>query len=73
MKNWVNGVEGESFAGLSARFGASLPNDAVAAHRTPAVMANPFDSCTNSSSKVILFTISGWPYFVLIDLGTILG
>ncbi|XXG41453.1 hypothetical protein AAC387_Pa01g1904 [Persea americana] len=52
VKNWVNGAEGESFVGLSARFGASLPNHAAVAHRTTAVMANPFNCCTNSSSKL---------------------
>ncbi|XP_058103184.1 signal peptide peptidase-like 2 [Magnolia sinica] len=52
VKNWVNGVEAESAVGLSARFGSSLPRHADEALRMPAVLANPFNCCANSSSKL---------------------
>ncbi len=52
MKNWVNGTEGTIVVGLSARFGASVPRDIHEAQKTFAVLANPLDCCSNSTSKV---------------------
>ncbi|XP_077250447.1 SIGNAL PEPTIDE PEPTIDASE-LIKE 3 isoform X2 [Tasmannia lanceolata] len=52
VKNWLNDVEGESFVGLSARFGASLPSHADETLKMPAVLANPLSCCANSSSKL---------------------
>ncbi|KAH7531126.1 hypothetical protein JRO89_XSUnG0017800 [Xanthoceras sorbifolium] len=52
VKNWVNGVEGESFSGLTARFGSSLPSHDEKALRLPAVFANPLNCCSSSSSKL---------------------
>ncbi|XP_068645165.1 signal peptide peptidase-like 2 [Aristolochia californica] len=52
VKNWVDGVEKKSVVGLSARFGAVLPSNAIEALRLPAVMANPPDCCAQSTSKV---------------------
>ncbi|GJN40139.1 hypothetical protein PR202_gb29314 [Eleusine coracana subsp. coracana] len=52
VKNWVNGTEGTTVVGLSARFGASLPKDIHEATKTFAVLANPFDCCSNLTSKL---------------------
>ncbi|XP_020245743.1 signal peptide peptidase-like 2 [Asparagus officinalis] len=52
IKNWVNGTEGTSVVGLSARFGSSLPSHASEALKTSAVLANPFNCCTNLSMKL---------------------
>ncbi|XP_026666440.2 signal peptide peptidase-like 2 isoform X2 [Phoenix dactylifera] len=52
IKKWVNGTEGTSIVGLSARFGASLPSHASEAIKTSAVLTNPFNCCTNVSSKL---------------------
>ncbi|XP_057957928.1 signal peptide peptidase-like 2 isoform X2 [Malania oleifera] len=52
IKNWVNGVEGESVVGLSARFGASLPSHAENDLKLPAVFSNPLNCCSNSLSKL---------------------
>ncbi|XP_062182467.1 signal peptide peptidase-like 2 isoform X3 [Phragmites australis] len=52
VKNWVNGTEGTTAVGLSARFGASLPRDIHEAQKTFAVLANPFDCCSNLTSKL---------------------
>ncbi|KAF8388498.1 hypothetical protein HHK36_027170 [Tetracentron sinense] len=52
VKNWVDGIEGESIVGLSASFGASLPSHADKALRLPAVFANPLNCCASSSSKL---------------------
>ncbi|KAH7670516.1 Peptidase A22B signal peptide peptidase protein [Dioscorea alata] len=52
IKTWVNGTERASIVGLSARFGATLPADASEALKLPAVLTNPFNCCTNLSSKL---------------------
>ncbi|XP_021898447.1 signal peptide peptidase-like 3 [Carica papaya] len=52
VKNWVDGVEGESFSGLTARFGASLPTRAEQGVRLPAVFTNPLNCCSTSSIKI---------------------
>lgn len=52
VKNWVDDIELESVVGMSARFGASLPNHAAEAFKLPAVLANPFNCCVQSSSKL---------------------
>ncbi|WOL15567.1 signal peptide peptidase-like 2 isoform X1 [Canna indica] len=52
INNWVNGNEKSYMDGLSARFGVSLPSSISEALKLPAVLANPFNSCNNLSSKV---------------------
>ncbi|XP_038680173.1 signal peptide peptidase-like 2 isoform X2 [Tripterygium wilfordii] len=52
IKNWVNGIEGEAFAGLSARFGTILPSQDKQSQRLSAVLSNPLNGCSSSSSKV---------------------
>lgn len=52
VKNWVNGVEGESLVGLSARFGSSLPTRAEGVLKIRAVFTNPLNGCSNSTSKL---------------------
>ncbi|KAK2641723.1 hypothetical protein Ddye_023486 [Dipteronia dyeriana] len=52
VKSWVNGIEGESFSGLTARFGSSLPSKSEKALRLPSVFSNPLSSCSSSSSKL---------------------
>lgn len=54
MKNWVNGTEGTTVVGLSAKFGAPLPRDIREAKKSFAVLANPIDCCSNLTSKVSL-------------------
>lgn len=49
VKNWVDNVEGESFAGLTARFGLPLPSDAAKAFKLPAVLSNPINCCSTAS------------------------
>ncbi|KAK1294560.1 Signal peptide peptidase-like 2 [Acorus calamus] len=53
VETWVNGVASSSIVGLSARFGSPLPKDATYAVRGPAVLTNPFNCCSNSTSKLI--------------------
>ncbi|RLM57923.1 hypothetical protein C2845_PM18G06110 [Panicum miliaceum] len=52
VKNWVNGTEGATVVGLSARFGAPLPRDMHEAQKSFAILANPFDCCSNLTSKL---------------------
>ncbi|PKU76741.1 Signal peptide peptidase-like 2 [Dendrobium catenatum] len=52
VRNWVNGVESANLVGLSARFGASLPRHASEAQQWPSALANPFNCCTNLTSKL---------------------
>ncbi|KQK07588.1 signal peptide peptidase-like 2 [Brachypodium distachyon] len=52
VKNWVNGTEGTTVVGLSARFGASLPRNVHEAQKTFSMLANPLDCCSNLTSKV---------------------
>jgi len=54
VKNWVNGTEGATVVGLSARFGARLPRDMQEAQKSFAILANPFACCSNLTSKVSL-------------------
>jgi hypothetical protein len=54
VKNWVNGTEGTTFVGLSAKFGAPLPRDIHEAKKSFAVLSNPIDCCSNLTSKVSL-------------------
>ncbi|KAL5997259.1 hypothetical protein ACLOJK_008189 [Asimina triloba] len=51
--NLVDGVQVETVVGLSAGFGSSLPRHADEVLKKPAVLANPFNGCTNSSSKLV--------------------
>ncbi|KAK2973812.1 hypothetical protein RJ640_012282 [Escallonia rubra] len=52
VKNWLNGVEGETLAGISASFGATFPTHAKESHRIRAVFSQPLDSCSSFSSKL---------------------
>ncbi|XWS13237.1 hypothetical protein CRYUN_Cryun36dG0020300 [Craigia yunnanensis] len=52
VKIWVDGVEGEDLAGLTASFGASLPEEANKSPKLPAVFSNPVNGCSSSSSKL---------------------
>ncbi|XP_078434233.1 signal peptide peptidase-like 2 [Wolffia australiana] len=52
VMNWVDGVEGQTVFGLSAKFGGLLPVNVKESLRLPAVLANPISGCTNSSSKL---------------------
>ncbi|KAL5711596.1 Signal peptide peptidase-like 3 [Ranunculus cassubicifolius] len=48
----VEGVEGETIVGLSARFGTVLPKDKEKSIKLPAVFANPANGCSKSSSEI---------------------
>ncbi|XP_020104048.1 signal peptide peptidase-like 2 [Ananas comosus] len=52
IRNWVNGVEGESLVGISARFGVPLPSHDSEVLKKKAVLANPLNSCTKSSTEL---------------------
>ncbi|EOY04904.1 Signal peptide peptidase family protein, expressed isoform 1 [Theobroma cacao] len=52
VKVWVDGVEGEDLAGLTASFGASLPEEASKSPKLPAVFSNPLNGCSKSSSEL---------------------
>ncbi|WCJ41493.1 SIGNAL PEPTIDE PEPTIDASE-LIKE 3 [Euphorbia peplus] len=52
VQNWMNGDEGDTFGGLSARFGSILPADAEEGVRLPAVISNPLSCCSKSSTKL---------------------
>nr|CAB3489764.1 unnamed protein product [Digitaria exilis] len=52
VKHWVNGTEGPTIVGLSARFGAPLPREMPEAQKSFAVLANPLDCCSNLTSKL---------------------
>ncbi|KAF9610980.1 hypothetical protein IFM89_026260 [Coptis chinensis] len=52
VKNWANGIDGETIDGLSAGFGVSLPSHMDKAIKLPAVFADPANCCTNSSVKL---------------------
>lgn len=53
VKNWANGVEGETFSGITARFGAFLPKEEKNSNILTAVLSNPLNGCSPSSSKVV--------------------
>nr|CAB3491519.1 unnamed protein product [Digitaria exilis] len=55
VKHWVNGTEGPTIVGLSARFGAPLPREMLEAQKSFAVLANPLDCCSNLTSKLTNF------------------
>ncbi|PPD84842.1 hypothetical protein GOBAR_DD18223 [Gossypium barbadense] len=52
VKIWVDGVEGEDLSGITASFGASLPEEANKSSKLPTVFSNPLNGCSNSSSKL---------------------
>ncbi|XVF84410.1 hypothetical protein PTKIN_Ptkin17bG0035000 [Pterospermum kingtungense] len=52
VKIWVDGVEGKDLAGLTASFGATLPEEANKSPKLPAVLSNPLNGCSSSSSKL---------------------
>ncbi|CAN1732086.1 Signal peptide peptidase-like 5 [Linum perenne] len=59
VENWVNGVEGETYSGVTARFGAVLPSEIDKSVKLSAVISNPLTCCSNPSSKISnLFVIS---------------
>lgn len=67
VKHWVAGAEGENLDGLNAKFGALLPSNAEKALRLPAILANPANCCSNSSSKVISVTLLTWINFLAVN------
>lgn len=52
VQNWVNGTERTTYVGLSARFGHVLPREASDTQKHFAVLADPSNCCSNSSSKL---------------------
>ncbi|KAJ8490912.1 hypothetical protein OPV22_012633 [Ensete ventricosum] len=52
IKTWVNGTEGISIVGLSARFGTSVPRLASDAQKNSALLTNPLNCCANLTSKL---------------------
>ncbi|XP_048131929.1 signal peptide peptidase-like 2 [Rhodamnia argentea] len=52
VKSWVNGGQGKTLGGLSARFGALLPSDAEKGVKLPLVLSNPANCCSNSSTEL---------------------
>ncbi|XVE81085.1 hypothetical protein DITRI_Ditri15bG0034900 [Diplodiscus trichospermus] len=52
VKIWVDGIEDEDLSGLTASFGASLPEEASKSPKLPAVFSNPLNGCSTSSSKL---------------------
>lgn len=61
VKRWMNGVEEETFAGLSASFGSLIPTSTEEAQKLPIAYSSPLTSCTRSSSKVCFnFFLSGF-------------
>lgn len=52
VKNWIDGVEGTSMVGLSARFGTPVPTNEDESHRITLVEANPLNCCENSSTQL---------------------
>ncbi|CAL9108083.1 unnamed protein product [Musa acuminata var. zebrina] len=52
IENWVNGTQGTSIVGLSARFGTSVPRVASDAQKNSALLTNPLNCCANLTSKL---------------------
>jgi signal peptide peptidase-like 2B len=52
VQNWVNGTERTTYVGLSARFGLVLPKEASVTQKHFAILADPSNCCSNSSSEV---------------------
>jgi hypothetical protein len=52
VQNWVNGTEKTTYVGISARFGLVLPKEASETQKHFAVLADPSNCCSNSSSEV---------------------
>ncbi|KAJ6686932.1 SIGNAL PEPTIDE PEPTIDASE [Salix purpurea] len=52
VKNWANSVEGETFSGITARFGAFLPKEEKNSNILTVVLSNPLNGCSPSSSKL---------------------
>ncbi|KAJ7008652.1 hypothetical protein NC653_007343 [Populus alba x Populus x berolinensis] len=73
VKNWANGVEGETFAGITARFGAFLPKEEKNSYRLTAVFSNPLNGCSPSSSKVLTTLSLAYVYFILLLIELILS
>ncbi|KAJ3671930.1 hypothetical protein LUZ60_008009 [Juncus effusus] len=52
VENWVNGTKGNTYVGISARFGTSLPKEASNAQKYSAILTNPSNCCSNSSTDI---------------------
>lgn len=52
VRNWVNGTEGKTVVGLSARFGVPLPRDVQEAQKSFTILANPLECCSNLTLKL---------------------
>ncbi|XP_042435648.1 signal peptide peptidase-like 2 [Zingiber officinale] len=52
IMSWLNGTEGTTIVGLSAKFGATVPRLASDAKINSVVLADPLNSCANLSSKI---------------------
>ncbi|XP_027363291.1 signal peptide peptidase-like 3 [Abrus precatorius] len=52
VKSWVDGKKDEMYNGMTAKFGSSLPENADQSVRTTAVLPNPIDCCSSSTSKL---------------------
>ncbi|KAJ4967823.1 hypothetical protein NE237_014524 [Protea cynaroides] len=52
VKSWVDGSEGETLEGLSAKFGAFVATQEDKALKLPAAFANPLNCCSSFSSKL---------------------
>uniref|UniRef100_A0A7N0TU23 PA domain-containing protein n=1 Tax=Kalanchoe fedtschenkoi TaxID=63787 RepID=A0A7N0TU23_KALFE len=50
--NWINGKEDDFIVGLSAQFGAILPQQLNEKTKMPVVLSNPLDCCDASSRKL---------------------
>jgi len=73
VKNWAHGVEGETFAGITARFGAFLPKEEKNSYRLTAVFSNPLNGCSPSSSKVLTTLSLAYVSFILLLIELILS
>ncbi|CAI0452204.1 unnamed protein product [Linum tenue] len=52
VDNWVNGVAGETYTGVTARFGAILPLEVDKSVKLSAIVANPLTCCSTPSTKL---------------------
>lgn len=52
VNTWIDGVEGTSMVGLSARFGTPVPTNKDEAHMMTLVETNPLNCCENSSTQL---------------------
>ncbi|XP_061367626.1 signal peptide peptidase-like 3 [Gastrolobium bilobum] len=52
VKSWVDGEEGSTYTGVTAKFGSLLPEKAENSVKYPAVFSNPIDCCSTSLSQL---------------------